>query len=199
VAIVAGFQGVSAETKEITTLGRGGSDTSAVALGQALGAKEVFIYTDVDGVFETDPRLMPSARLIPELPLEMALGASRRGAVVLHPRCVETALQSGVNVRVLSSLKACDLETSGTRLLPFQPDKHSGHAWIWTLETRDQVSRLSVFGRDLKVPNFRKDFAIREQLDPVAPGFESSWGEWNSRDLEIWVQAFRDLNNGLKS
>jgi aspartate kinase len=102
IAIVAGFQGVSPE-KEITTLGRGGSDTSAVALGAALRAESVHIYTDVDGVYTADPRKVPGARRIPRLSWEQAYFAASRGAQVLHARCLEVAQKHRIPVQVLSS------------------------------------------------------------------------------------------------
>jgi aspartate kinase len=102
IAIVAGFQGVSPE-KEITTLGRGGSDTSAVALGAALHADAVHIYTDVDGVYTADPRKVPGARRIPRLSWEQAYLAASRGAQVLHARCLEVAQKHRIPVQVLSS------------------------------------------------------------------------------------------------
>ncbi len=105
VAIVAGFQGVSLE-KEITTLGRGGSDTSAVALGAALRAKEVIIFTDVDGVMSADPRIVKKARTLKKLSWSQALALASKGASVLHPRCVELALSRKLRVRVCSTFKA---------------------------------------------------------------------------------------------
>jgi aspartate kinase len=113
VSIVAGFQGVSAE-KEITTLGRGGSDTSAVALGAKLGAQEVFIYTDVDGVYAADPRKLSGAQKIPSLPTRHAYLAALRGAQVLHPRCLEVALRYRIPVRVLSSFLSDEAIRSGS-------------------------------------------------------------------------------------
>lgn len=104
VAIVAGFQGVS-ESKEITTLGRGGSDTTAVALAAVLKAERCEIYTDVDGVYSADPRVVPSARLWPSIPHHLMVELATRGAGVLHPRSVELAKQFGVPVVVLNSLK----------------------------------------------------------------------------------------------
>ncbi len=109
VAIVAGFQGVS-EKKEITTLGRGGSDTTAVALAAALGAERCDIFTDVDGVFSADPRKVEGARHWPRLPASLMVELAVRGAGVLHPRSVELAAQAGVRLRVLNSLKAVDSE-----------------------------------------------------------------------------------------
>ncbi len=102
VVIVAGFQGVSRE-REVTTLGRGGSDTTAVALAAALGADRCQIFTDVDGVFTADPRRVPAARRIPVIGYADMIELASAGAQVLHPRAVEIAERSGVQVQVLSS------------------------------------------------------------------------------------------------
>jgi aspartate kinase len=103
IPIVAGFQGVSQDTKDVTTLGRGGSDTTAVALAAALGADICEIYTDVDGVFSADPRLVPSARHVPYITYEEMLELAAQGAKVLHLRCVEYARRFNVPLRVRSS------------------------------------------------------------------------------------------------
>jgi len=103
VAIVAGFQGVSQDTKDITTLGRGGSDTTAVALAAALGADVCEIYTDVDGVFTADPRLVPRARRLEQVTYEEMLELAACGAKVLMLRCVEYARRYGIPVHVRSS------------------------------------------------------------------------------------------------
>jgi aspartate kinase len=103
IAIVAGFQGVSQDTKEITTLGRGASDTTAVALAAALGADVCEIYTDVDGVFTADPRIVPTARRISRITSEEMLEMAASGTKVLHLRCVEYARRYGVAVHVRSS------------------------------------------------------------------------------------------------
>jgi len=103
IVIVAGFQGVSQDTKEITTLGRGASDTTAVALGAALGAEVVEIYTDVDGVFTADPRIVPTARRVPRITYEEMLEMAASGAKVLHLRCVEYARRYRIPVHVRSS------------------------------------------------------------------------------------------------
>jgi len=103
VAIVAGFQGVSQDSKDITTLGRGGSDTTAVALAAALGADVCEIYTDVDGVFTADPRIVPSARKIDRLSNEEMLEMAASGAKILHLRCVEYARRFGMPIHVRSS------------------------------------------------------------------------------------------------
>jgi aspartate kinase len=103
VAIIAGFQGVSPDTKDVTTLGRGASDTTAVALAAALGADVCEIYTDVDGVFTADPRIVPTARRIDRISSEEMLEMAASGAKVLHLRCVEYARRFGVKVHVRSS------------------------------------------------------------------------------------------------
>src|SRR6185312_5769265 len=103
VAIVAGFQGVSQDTKDITTLGRGGTDTTAVALAAALGADECEIYTDVDGVFSADPRIVPRARRLETITYEEMMEMAACGAKVLHLRSVEYARRYQIPVRVRSS------------------------------------------------------------------------------------------------
>jgi aspartate kinase len=108
VAIVAGFQGVSQDTKDITTLGRGGSDTTAVALAASLGAEACEIYTDVDGVFTADPRVMPNARRLSSVTYEEMLELAASGAKVLHLRCVEYARRFNVPVHVRSSFSDRD-------------------------------------------------------------------------------------------
>ena len=103
VTIVAGFQGVSQDTKDVTTLGRGASDTTAVALAASLGAEYCEIYTDVNGVFTADPRIVPSAARIPEITYEEMMEMAACGSKVLHLRCVEYARRENIPVHVRSS------------------------------------------------------------------------------------------------
>ena len=103
VAIVAGFQGVSQDTKDITTLGRGGSDTTAVALAAALHAEVCEIYSDVDGVYSADPRIVPNAKQLGTLTYEEMLELAASGAKILHLRCVEYARRYDVPLVVRSS------------------------------------------------------------------------------------------------
>ncbi|MCF0093347.1 aspartate kinase [Micromonospora sp. CA-249363] len=103
VVIVAGFQGVSQDTKDVTTLGRGGSDTTAVALAAALHADVCEIYTDVDGIFTADPRIVPNARHIRDITYEEMLELAACGAKVLHLRSVEYARRAGLPIHVRSS------------------------------------------------------------------------------------------------
>lgn len=108
IVIVAGFQGVSQDTKEITTLGRGGTDTTAVALAAALDAEVCEIYTDVDGVFTADPRIVPAARKLDRVTYEEMLELAACGAKILHLRCVEYARRYGIPIHVRSSFSQLD-------------------------------------------------------------------------------------------
>ncbi len=103
IPIVAGFQGVSQDSKDITTLGRGSSDTTAVALAAALGADVCEIYTDVDGIFTADPRIVPGARRIPRISYEVMLEMAACGAKILNLRCVEYARRYAIPIHVRSS------------------------------------------------------------------------------------------------
>jgi aspartate kinase len=112
VVIVAGFQGVNPRTKEITTLGRGGSDTTAVALAAILGPARCEIYTDVPGVLTADPRVAPKARVIPKMSYAACSALAHLGGRVLHARCVDLAAKYRVPLTVRSSFD----DTPGTRL-----------------------------------------------------------------------------------
>ncbi|MCB8955370.1 MAG: aspartate kinase [Nocardioides sp.] len=114
IVIVAGFQGVSQDTKEITTLGRGGTDTTAVALAAALGAEVCEIYTDVDGVFTADPRIVPAARKLDRVGTEEMLEMAASGAKILHLRCVEYARRYDIPIHVRSSFS----QKEGTWVIP---------------------------------------------------------------------------------
>jgi aspartate kinase len=114
IAIVAGFQGFNRDSKDITTLGRGGSDTTAVALAAALGADVCEIYTDVDGVFTADPRVVPRAHKLDQLTSEEMLELAAAGAKVLYIRAVEYARRHGVTLHVRSSFN----NNEGTWVLP---------------------------------------------------------------------------------
>jgi len=143
VVVVAGFQGVD-ESGNITTLGRGGSDTSAVALAAALQADECLIYTDVDGVYTTDPRIVPEARRLHTVTFEEMLEMASLGSKVLQIRSVEFAGKYRVRLRVLSSLTDPDLPleveaTSGT-LITFEEDTRMEEAAISGIAfTRDEA------------------------------------------------------------
>ena len=118
IAIVAGFQGISQDTKDVTTLGRGGSDTTAVALAAALDADVCEIYTDVDGVFSADPRVVPAARKLKSITYEEMLELAASGAKVLHLRCVEYARRFDLPIHVRSSFSG----NEGTWVVKDRPE-----------------------------------------------------------------------------
>ncbi|MDY0323028.1 MAG: aspartate kinase [Candidatus Carbobacillus sp.] len=146
VVIVAGFQGVSIDG-EITTLGRGGSDTTAVALAIALGAERCDIYTDVPGVFTTDPRLVPEARLLPEVTYDEMLELAHLGAKVLHPRSVELAKRFQLPLRVLSSYE----DRGGTMIVSTLKDTPGAAGMPGSLETGRVVTGVA---RDQGIARF---------------------------------------------
>ncbi len=118
IAVVAGFQGVSELSHDVTTLGRGGSDTTAVALAAALNADVCEIYTDVTGVFTTDPRIVPNARKIERICFEEMLEMASAGAKVLQVRSVEIGMKYGIPIHVRSTFS----EEEGTMVVPFSKE-----------------------------------------------------------------------------
>src|SRR5882672_8748379 len=141
VAVVAGFQGVDGDGN-ITTLGRGGSDTSAVALAAALGADECQIYTDVDGVYTTDPRIVPEARRLKSVSFEEMLEMASAGSKVLQIRSVEFAGKYKVRLRVLSSFQE---EGEGT-LITFEDDAKMEQAVISGIAFNRDEAKITVMG-----------------------------------------------------
>ena len=149
VPVVAGFQGVDA-AGNITTLGRGGSDTSAVALAAALKADECQIYTDVDGVYTTDPRIVPEARRLKTITFEEMLEMASLGSKVLQIRSVEFAGKFQVRLRVLSSLTPPDLpidqEAASGTLITFEEDENMEQAIISGVAFNRDEAKITVTG-----------------------------------------------------
>ena len=149
VVIITGFQGVD-DQGNITTLGRGGSDTSAVAVAAALGAQECLIYTDVDGVYTTDPRVEPQAKRLQKITFEEMLEMASLGSKVLQIRSVEFAGKYKVKTRVLSSLTdpEMDLETesqSGT-LITYEEDETMEQAVISGIAFNRDEAKITIAG-----------------------------------------------------
>ena len=140
IVVVACFQGVTV-SGDITTLGRGGSDTSAVAISVALDAKECQIYTDVDGVYTTDPRISPDAKKIDNITTEEMLELSSQGSKVLQPRAVEFAGKYDIGIRVLSSFE----EGSGT-LIKKENDEEMEKAIISGIAFNKDEAQLTIRG-----------------------------------------------------
>jgi aspartate kinase len=156
IAIVAGFQGVSQDSKDITTLGRGGSDTTAVALAAALHAEVCEIYTDVDGVFTADPRIVPVARRIPGISYEEMLEMAASGAKILHVRCVEYARRHEIPIHVRSSYSNkpgtwVDRRPTGGSRLDGAEEESMEHAIISGVAHDRSESKITVVGVPDKV------------------------------------------------
>ncbi len=149
VVIVTGFQGMD-EQGNITTLGRGGSDTSAVAVAAAMKADECLIYTDVDGVYTTDPRVVPEARRLKTVSFEEMLEMASMGSKVLQIRSVEFAGKYKVPMRVLSSFTPWDIDIneeakSGT-LITFEEDENMEQAIVSGIAFNRDEAKISVLG-----------------------------------------------------
>src|SRR5690606_2153660 len=147
VVVVTGFQGVDSNGY-VTTLGRGGSDTSAVAVAAALGAAECMIFTDVDGVYTTDPRVVPDARRLPRITFEEMLEMASLGSKVLQIRSVEFAGKYQVRTRVLSSLTPAEIPVeeeavSGT-LITFEEDDNMEQAVISGIAFSRDAAKITV-------------------------------------------------------
>ncbi|MEW2146084.1 aspartate kinase [Micromonospora vinacea] len=142
VVIVAGFQGVSQDTKDVTTLGRGGSDTTAVALAAALHADVCEIYTDVDGIFTADPRIVPNARHIQHITYEEMLELAACGAKVLHLRSVEYARRAGLPIHVRSSYST----NTGTMVTGSMEDPSVEQALITGVAHDRSEAKITIVG-----------------------------------------------------
>ncbi len=168
IAIVAGFQGVSQDTKDVTTLGRGASDTTAVALAAALGAEVCEIYSDVDGVFTADPRIVPSARKLDKVSTEEMLEMAAAGAKILHLRCVEYARRYHMPVHVRSSFS----QKEGTWIVPDNEEEEAMEQAIIAGVAHDRSeAKITVVGVPDKVGEAARIFeaiaAVEVNIDMV--------------------------------
>jgi aspartate kinase len=207
IVLVAGFQGVSTDSKDVTTLGRGGSDTTAVAIAAALGASVCEIYTDVSGVFSADPRIVPEARKLPVVSYEEMLEMSASGAKVLQLRAVEYARNNGVPIHCRSSFE----DGPGTLVLPESETMerplvtavtHStGEARVTVVGVRDEPGIAGrIFGA-LAEANVNVDVII--QNEPLAEDAGADLSFTVDRDdLQTAVDVIADLgeiSNGVRT
>ncbi|MDP3372162.1 MAG: aspartate kinase [Candidatus Paracaedibacteraceae bacterium] len=166
IPVIAGFQGITADNR-ITTLGRGGSDTTAVALAASLKADCCYIYTDVEGVYTADPRIVQNARKIDSIHYSHMLELAKHGAKVLHARCVELGMQHDVDLYVLSSF----VKTAGTRILN-NTDNHNKCAISGITHSLNEVhihingesAYISLVLNELSQNNIAIDALVRERL-----------------------------------
>ena len=170
VAVVAGFQGIAPDHR-VTTLGRGGSDTSAVALAAALKADRCDIYTDVDGVYTTDPRIVPRARKLAHISYEEMLELASVGAKVLQTRSVELAMNEQVRVRVLSSFKD-----------PSGPGSNCDNEGTLVVDEDEIVEKQTVSG----IAYSRDDAKLTVRRVPDRPGIAATiFGELAAQNVNV--------------
>jgi len=201
IVLVAGFQGVSGDSRDVTTLGRGGSDTTAVALAAALGADVCEIYTDVAGVFSADPRLVPDARKLPVVSFEEVLEMAASGAKVLQLRSVEYARNHGVRIHCRSSFE----DGPGTFVLA--ENETMERPLVTAVTHSEQEARVTLTGvRDepgvagaifgaLAEANVNVDMIIQNEPVEKEHGADLSFTVGRD-DLDTAVQVIGDLEVG---
>lgn len=191
IVIVAGFQGID-ENGNITTLGRGGSDTTAVALAASLNADKCDIYTDVDGVFSTDPRLVEKAKKINNICYEEMLELASMGAKVLHNRCVEIGKKYNVPIYVKSTFE----ENSNGTLVSDKPGLED--MIINGITKDDYISRITLIGVENKIGKTYKLFKILADNEINVDVIVQSLGEYTSKNISFTVKM-SDLDKTLKT
>lgn len=190
IVVVAGFQGIN-ENGEIVTLGRGGSDTTAVAIAAALNADKCDIYTDVDGVFTADPRIVPDSKKIKTICYEEMLELASQGAKVLHNRCVEVAEKYNIPLYVKSTFEK---ESLGTLV---KNQKNLEDLFINGVTKDDYISRITVAGIDNQIGRTYQLFKILSDNKINVDVIVQSFGEHITKDIAFTVKM-NDLNKTLE-
>lgn len=190
IVVVAGFQGIN-ENGEIVTLGRGGSDTTAVSIAATLNADKCDIYTDVDGVFTADPRIVPDSKQIKSICYEEMLELASQGAKVLHNRCVEVAEKYNVPLYVKSTFEK---ESIGTLV---KNQKNLEDLFINGVTKDDYISRITVAGIDNQIGRTYQLFKILSENKINVDVIVQSFGEHITKDIAFTVKM-SDLNKTLE-
>ncbi len=189
IVVVAGFQGIN-EAGEIVTLGRGGSDTTAVSIAVALGAEKCDIYTDVDGVFTADPRIVENSKQIKSICYEEMLELASQGAKVLHNRCVEVAEKYNVPLYVKSTFEKNSIGTL------VKSQKNLEDLFINGVTKDDYISRITVAGIDNQIGRTYRLFKILSDNKINVDVIVQSFGEHVTKDIAFTVKM-SDLNKTL--
>lgn len=190
IVIIAGFQGIT-ENGEITTFGRGGSDTTAVAIAASLNAEKCDIYTDVDGVFTTDPRITDKAKKIDEISYEEMLELSSLGAKVLHNRCVEIGKKYDIPIVV----KDTALEESQGTIV--KNSESLENMEISGIAKDDNISRVTVMGLENKIGKTYKVFKLLSEHNINVDTIVQSFGESINKNLSFTIKT-AELDEALK-
>ncbi len=181
IVIVAGFQGIN-EVGDITTLGRGGSDTTAVALAASLNADRCDIYTDVDGVYSSDPKVIENVKKLDEITYDEMLELASLGAKVLHNRCVEIGKNYDIPINVKSTFEN---DTIGTRVLE---NKNLESLYITGVAKDDNISRITIVGLENKIGRFYKVFKLLSENKICVDTIVQSAGEHAQKDISFTVK-----------
>ena len=189
IVIIAGFQGVD-DNNNITTLGRGGSDTTAVALAASLKADRCDIYTDVDGVYSTDPRLVSDVKKLKTISYDEMLELSSMGAKVLHNRCVEIGKKYGVPIYVKSTFEKNSI---GTLVTNYNIEDQT----INGVTKDDYISKITLLGIDNKIGKTYSLFKILSENQINIDTITQSFGENISKDISFTVKM-NDLQKTLE-
>ena len=224
VAIIAGFQGISTNNR-VTTLGRGGSDTSAVALAAAIKADRCDIYTDVDGIYTTDPRITSNAKKLDKISYEEMLELASLGAKVLHTRSVELAMQYKVKLRVLNSFNEgtgtilCDEEDIMEKRVVSGITFSKNEAKLTLLSVKDKPGVAGIVFDCLSKANINVDMIIQnisdnnltdvtfscptDQVDMARSSLENGKNknilEYKKLDVDIEVSKISIVGIGMRS
>lgn len=189
IVIVAGFQGVD-ESGNITTFGRGGSDTTAVALAASLKAERCDIFTDVDGVYSTDPRIVSDVRKLKTISYDEMLELSSMGAKVLHNRCVEIGKKYGVPIYVKSTFEKNSIGTLVT-------NKNLEDLVISGVAKDDYISKITIIGLDNKIGKTYELFKVLSDNKINVDIIVQSFGEYITKDIAFTVKM-NDLDKTLE-
>ena len=190
IVVIAGFQGIN-ENGEITTFGRGGSDTTAVAIAAILNADKCDIYTDVDGVFTTDPRIVKNVKKIDLISYDEMLELSSLGAKVLHNRCVEIGKKYNIPIIVKETGKE---NSAGTTV---QNNKSLEDLEINGIAKDDNISRITVMGLENKIGKTYKVFKLLSEHKINVDTIVQSFGESINKNLSFTIKT-ADLPETLK-
>lgn len=190
IVIVAGFQGID-EEDTITTLGRGGSDTTAVALAATLDADKCEIYTDVDGIYSTDPRIITDVTKIETISYDEMLELASLGAKVLHNRCVEIGKKYDIPIEVKSTFEK---ESRGTLVTS---SENLEDLCISGVSKEDHIVRITLIGKTNKIGRIYRVFSLLAENDINVDIISQSFGEHISKDVSFTIKE-KELENALE-
>lgn len=181
IVVVAGFQGMD-EACNITTLGRGGSDTTAVAIAASLGAEKCDIYTDVDGIYSADPRIVENVTKIEKISYDEMLELASSGAKVLHNRCVEIGKKYNIPICVKSTFEK---ESSGTIVTN---KENIEELYIEGVAKEDNIARITLIGKNNKIGRMYKVFKLLADKDIGVDLIAQNFSENMSKDISFTIK-----------